>query len=280
MPYGQLDVDGQSLAPLPECLRRGLLAIAILASASFLVTTALFFYLSVKLSIWYLVPSGEPAQPDGKHALEPPNAETPPETGSGQKTKFTLSVDGIFRPSEEATDALPKPVASADADADKTTNSHGDLVKRRPNQFLLLVYNLLLADMHQALAFALNGTWLAEDGIFVEHKACFTQGLFVSTGDLSSSMFITFIAAHTYLAIVRGYRMSQSVLYCGIACVWIFVYLISTVPLVATRHGADVGGFFVRAGAWVRAAIKPTCALPSLTRNSAGSTKTMKIYDY
>jgi hypothetical protein len=45
------------------------------------------------------------------------------------------------------------------------------------NQFLLLVYSLLFADIQQALAFLLNISALRNNGIFVETSTCFTQGL-------------------------------------------------------------------------------------------------------
>ncbi len=36
-----------------------------------------------------------------------------------------------------------------------------------PNQFLVLIYNLLFADIQQALAFLLNVTWLSKDAVAV-----------------------------------------------------------------------------------------------------------------
>ncbi|CAF3491922.1 unnamed protein product [Fusarium graminearum] len=74
---------------------------------------------------------------------------------------------------------------------------------------------------------------------------CYTQGLFVSLGDLASSMFITAIAVHTYLAVVKGRQTPQRVLYGVIIGIWIFVYTISLIPIAITSNGAEYGGFFV-----------------------------------
>jgi hypothetical protein len=38
----------------------------------------------------------------------------------------------------------------------------------------------------------------------------------------------------------------------SIGLVWLFVYFISTLPIAITNNGREHGGFFVRAGAWVR----------------------------
>jgi hypothetical protein len=59
--------------------------------------------------------------------------------------------------------------------------------QRGYNQFLLLIYNLLLADIQQSLAFLLPARWLIEDRINVDTSTCWAQGWFVSTGDLGSA---------------------------------------------------------------------------------------------
>jgi hypothetical protein len=74
------------------------------------------------------------------------------------------------------------------------------------NQFLLLIYNLLLADIQQAVAFLLNLDALRHDAIRVGTKTCWAQGWFVSVGDLASSVFIAAIALHTFLGVVKEYR--------------------------------------------------------------------------
>jgi hypothetical protein len=115
-----------------------------------------------------------------------------------------------------------------------------------PNQFLLLIYNLLLADIQQALAFLLNISSLRNNGIMVGTPTCFAQGWFVSTGDLASSVFICTIAIHTWMSVVKDYRLPTPAFYCSIGALWTFVYLMAAIgPIV---HGHD---FYVRASAWV-----------------------------
>jgi hypothetical protein len=118
--------------------------------------------------------------------------------------------------------------------------------KAPTNQFLLLIYNLLLADIQQACAFLLNISSLRNNAILVETPVCFAQGWFVSTGDLASSVFICAIAVHTFLGVVKNYRVPSWAFYTGITICWTFVYVMAAVgPII---HGKE---FYVRAGAWV-----------------------------
>lgn len=132
------------------------------------------------------------------------------------------------------------------------------------NQFLFLIYNLLLADMQQALAFLLNISALKNNAIEVGSPTCFAQGWFVSTGDLSSSIFIFAIGAHTFLGVVKEYRLPTKVFYSTVAGLWIFNYVLAAIgPIV---HGHN---FYVRASAWV--CLTYSSPLTKLTSYSAGS---------
>jgi hypothetical protein len=226
MAWGELKPESRTLPVLPPNLRGGLTAISILAFISFFASTILFVYLSYKLVAWhFLLPKTAAA------------GHQPPQNTFQRKMDFALGIDTIFSDDHKVPDEA--------ADAQPVLQSRG-----KPNQFLILIFNLLLADMHQATAFLLNASWLHHGGIVVEESACFAQGLFVSLGDLASSMFITAIAVHTYLSVVTKHHISHRVLYCVIGAIWIFVYAISFIPIAATNNGEAVGGFFVRAGAW------------------------------
>ncbi|RSL55411.1 hypothetical protein CEP53_007095 [Fusarium sp. AF-6] len=229
MAWGDLPVESRTLAPLGSDLRNGLTAITVLAFISFFASSGLFFYLLYKLATWHFFIRNQPAG----HIQQ--------QTGTIQRAlDFTLGIDGIF----------------TDNNANNGENQNaGKAVdegrRKRPNQFLILIINLLLADMHQGVAFFLNVEWLRRDAVVVGTATCYTQGLFVSLGDLASSMFITAIAVHTYLAVVSRRRTPQLALYIAIGAIWVFVYVISFAPIAGTSNGAEYGGFFVRAGSWV-----------------------------
>ncbi|CAG8949404.1 hypothetical protein HYFRA_00005033 [Hymenoscyphus fraxineus] len=113
------------------------------------------------------------------------------------------------------------------------------------NQFLLLIYNLLFADIQQALAFLLNIGALKNNAILIRTPLCFAQGWFVSSGDLASSVFICFIAVHTFFGVVKNYRLPTWAFYTAIGLCWFFIYFISAIGPIL--HGPD---FYVRAAAW------------------------------
>lgn len=151
----QLDSASSTLTPLPDVLRKGLVAVSTFGLLSFFCSSSLFIYLTYRLVSWQL------------------------KSGTNEP----------------------------------------------PNQFLILIHSLLLADIQQALAFLLNTSWLHNNGIVVGTSTCFAQGWFVSTGDLASSCFILAIALHTFFAVVKDYRLPKWAFYSCLVVTWIFVYV-------------------------------------------------------
>ncbi|KPM35480.1 hypothetical protein AK830_g11074 [Neonectria ditissima] len=217
--------ENYSLAPLPPDYHRGLIAISIFALISFTLTSTLFLYLTFKLLGWHF----------RKRSRAKIITRNIPEPGP----VFTFEI-GAYGP-----DGATCKVAH-----DRSLKRIQEAKKRPPNQFLILIFNLIIADMHQGAAFVLSITWLREGGIFLGTPTCFVQGFFDSNGNLSSSLFITAIAIHTYLSVVRGYRPPHRVLCAVVVGIWLFVYLLSIIPLLVTHNGEEVGGYFTRADPW------------------------------
>jgi len=117
-------------------------------------------------------------------------------------------------------------------------------LRQGANQFFILIYNLLLADIQQATAFALSTVWVAKNKIEVGTTTCWANGWFVSVGDLASGVFIFSIALHTFVAVVKGRTVSDRTFYLWLLGCWAFVYAMAIVTV--GRH-TDV---YVRAGAW------------------------------
>ncbi|RSM14064.1 hypothetical protein CEP52_001552 [Fusarium oligoseptatum] len=225
--YLKAHSESESIAPLPASLRNGLIAISVFALLSFLLASTLFLYLTYKLLAWHIQKKSR-ADNIARNIPDPePVAD------------FTYQ-EGPFGPQGQSSRA----VHGQNAERIKAAGNNP------PNQFLILVFNLIIADMHQGAAFLLSVTWIQRGGIFINTPTCFVQGLFDSNGDLSSSLFITAIAVHTYLSVVRDYRPPQRALYAVIVGIWIFVYALAIIPLLATNNGRNVGGYYVRAGPW------------------------------
>jgi hypothetical protein len=116
-----------------------------------------------------------------------------------------------------------------------------------PNQFVLLIWNLLLADIQQSCAFIINGHWLSQNAIHVGSTACWAQGWFVSTGDLASGVWALAIGLHTFLAVVFNYQLPMRGFYAISITLWVFVYVMAVIGI-----GIYGDSLYVRAGAWVR----------------------------
>ena len=253
-PVNVYDTEDSSftLSPLPPVLRNGLAAVATFGFLSFFSTVSLFTFLTYKLISWQLVPRGSVRSKE-------PEPESPAES----------DVNGFLVPDDHLCPQKEPEIAPVQ------DTFWQRIRKEPPNQFLVLIFNLLLSDIQQSLAFLLNVAWLAKDAVTIESPTCWAQGWFVSTGDLASSVFITAIAAHTYLAIVKNYRLPTWVFYSCIVSLWSFVYGTAILGVIITENGRGHGGLYVRAGAWV----SHTCSCivflffsPSNARNSVGST--------
>lgn len=113
------------------------------------------------------------------------------------------------------------------------------------NQYIVLIYNLVLADFQQSLAFIICLRWILTNQITSGTAACFLQGLWLQIGDPGSGLFVLAIAFHTFLLVVWGRKMTYRVFICFVIGVWALVALLVILPLAL--HGADV---FVASGAW------------------------------
>lgn len=113
------------------------------------------------------------------------------------------------------------------------------------NQYVVLVLNLLLADLQQSSGFMISLHWLHENRILAPTSACFAQGWLIHSGDVSSGLFVLAIAVHTFYTAVYGRRISNRGFGIGIACLWTFAYTLTAIGPVMHRDK-----FFVRAGSW------------------------------
>ncbi|CAI7656288.1 unnamed protein product [Penicillium pancosmium] len=113
------------------------------------------------------------------------------------------------------------------------------------NQYIILIYNLVLADFQQSLAFLICLRWIVTDQIKSGTAGCFLQGLWLQIGDPGSGLFVLAIAFHTFLLVVWGRKMSYKVFVTFVCSVWAFIALIVIIPLA--MYGGDV---YVPSGAW------------------------------
>jgi hypothetical protein len=114
------------------------------------------------------------------------------------------------------------------------------------NQCILLIYNLLLADLQQSSSFLITPYWLQIDQLTAYSPACFIQAWLINFGDVSSGLFILAIAVHTFTVVIKRKHISHGTFVGCVIGLWIFCVLITLIaPAV---HGKYV---FVPSGAWV-----------------------------
>jgi hypothetical protein len=113
------------------------------------------------------------------------------------------------------------------------------------NQYVILIYNLLLADLQQSIAFSISFHWLRIDKILAPTAPCFIQGWFLNIGDVASGFFVLAIAIHTWLGVVKGYKMPYMWFIISILSIWF-----AAVLLTAIGPAMYKGRFFARAGGW------------------------------
>lgn len=243
--YSDLSPDSDTITPLPPVLRDGLTVVAVLAFISLFTSSVLFIHLTFKL-VRYSIKRARNKSRCRQLARGLDNHMR-------SSMDLNLGLNGLHL--RGASRSYPSSLSAVEL-KDKLYGREEKRERRKeilpaPNQFVVLLYNLLLADMHQAVAFFFNVVWVARDGIFVRTNACFTQGLFISNGDLASSCFIATIALHTYLTVVRNYKPPEWALNAWIVGMWVFVYTMTLSGITSTDNGRMAGGYYVRATAWV-----------------------------
>ncbi|KAK2809770.1 hypothetical protein FQN49_008591 [Arthroderma sp. PD_2] len=113
------------------------------------------------------------------------------------------------------------------------------------NQFVILIYNLLLADLQVALGFIMSIHWMVVDGLHASSPFCSIQGWLLQIGDPSSGLFVLAIAVHTFATVVIGRKLSYKLTVSCIIGLWCFCLLLVLVPTI--RHGKYT---YAPSGAW------------------------------
>jgi len=126
-----------------------------------------------------------------------------------------------------------------------TSFVYRSLANNTQNQYVVLIMNLLLADLQQGMSFLISWHWIKVDAILAPSRACFAQGWLINIGDISSGLFVFFIAAHTFVCAVKGRRISHNVFATLVCLTWVLALLLTSLGPLMYREK-----YFVRAGAW------------------------------
>lgn len=97
------------------------------------------------------------------------------------------------------------------------------------NQYVILVLNLLIADLQQSASFLISFHWIRFGRILAPSTPCFAQAWLLHSGDVSSGFFVLAIAIHTFYTAVHGKRVGNKAFAAIIICIWAFAYFLTGV---------------------------------------------------
>ncbi|KAJ5666649.1 hypothetical protein N7462_011058 [Penicillium macrosclerotiorum] len=114
------------------------------------------------------------------------------------------------------------------------------------NQYVVLIYNLLLVDLQQAIAFLMSLYWASQGSVHFGTPACYLQGWWIQTGDPGSGLFVLSIALHTGAVVLRGRQLPfNTFVYCVIG-LWMFILILGFIPI--GLYGSEA--FVISEAAW------------------------------
>ena len=105
------------------------------------------------------------------------------------------------------------------------------------NQYVLLVLNLLIADLQQSAAFLISFHWIRIGRILAPSSPCFGQAWLLHSGDVASGFFVLAIAVHTFYTAVHGKRVGHMIFGGIIICIWGFAYLLTGIGVGLHGYG-------------------------------------------
>lgn len=248
--YGQVPLpeDGGSLSPLPQQMRQGLLAVAVLGGLSIASSACLFFYLTWRMLKWKFVPAKKNNPPAPDESLNVDLSLGLSEQHYRQYIQSTQANRGNrtapLRRLSSGTVVTTKPTSTNTEVTPTTEDDHS-------NPIIILIYHLLLADVQQSAAFVISACWLQYDGIYVPSAPCYAQGWLLGLAKLASAGFLSIISINTYLTLVWGFRAPRKLIYGAIGFNWVFAFGCTLGGVLGTQTGMAHGGYYIRTGAWV-----------------------------
>ncbi|KDN60269.1 putative integral membrane protein [Colletotrichum sublineola] len=238
-----------SLVPLPEYHRRGLIILTSFSFLSAVATSLLWLFITYKF-LSYRKRKWVEQKRESRQRARCSTADLP-----------DLSL-GLDAPCRGSTGFARIAELDRVANSEERTNEAGSLRQEEQeaevedvevrSPFPILVYNLLLADMMEAVAYALSIYWVVNDGIIAPSSVCWAQGWLGSTSNLAASLFLLSISVYTFLTVGLGYKPPPWTVYTTIAGLWIFDFGINGAGVIASvLHPATPHeSFFMRANVW------------------------------
>lgn len=252
--------DRGSLFPLPDDHRRGLIILTTFSFLSFFATSVLWTFITYKLVSYRIYAPRQGKRERVEQAKKRDDEEGTVDFSMGLRSDLfqdgkTVDIAMLDEMAKQASEVEPD---KRDLEQNPEQQPQAPRFARfaeKVNPFPILVYNLLLADMMEAIAYGMSIKWVVADGIFAPSATCWAQGWFGSTSNLAASLFLSAISVNSFLTIVLGYRMPRWGLYMCILSIWAFVLLVNAAGVLQAESGhfrtPSGESYFMRANVWV-----------------------------
>ena len=99
------------------------------------------------------------------------------------------------------------------------------------NQYVVLIYNLALADFIQSVGFIVSLRWIYTNSLRADDPSCFIQGITLQIGDPMSGMFVLSIALHTFMQVTLGRQLGHRAFVASIVGLWMFGIVLAVIPI-------------------------------------------------
>ncbi|EZF71485.1 hypothetical protein H105_06440 [Trichophyton soudanense CBS 452.61] len=99
------------------------------------------------------------------------------------------------------------------------------------NQYVILIYNLIIADMQTAGGAIMTLHWY--------------RGWLFQEGVPTSGLFVSAIAIHTFITVVLGRKLKYRTFVCCVVVIWMFALFLTVLPIIMEGKHA-----YVNSGAW------------------------------
>jgi hypothetical protein len=114
------------------------------------------------------------------------------------------------------------------------------------HQYILLIYNLILGDLIEAVGGVFSLYWLARDEIVSKSRPCNVQAWTFTIGTNATAFWVLAIALHTYFAVIHSRILSFARFCLVLAAIWIIIIFLAVIG--PFTHSDD---FYVNTGVWV-----------------------------
>ena len=139
------------------------------------------------------------------------------------------------------------------------------------NQPLILIANLLIADLLEAVSACLDFYWLHLGQMLAPSAICSAQALLLQIGIMCNGFFILAIAIITWMRILRRASLSRGQFFTLIAAIWIIGIIVAFAGFM--KHP---GGFYTSIGVTVRPDPILFAGAPANVIDSVGSPQCIK----